>query len=99
MRERPIDAYDAYRKAAILGLGQDAEFVRQIRENGMPWGVILGKLKEELPGVIEETERGNIAHQLVARFMDETFGPQGKAWRTERKHGRSGRSTAWVIVA
>jgi hypothetical protein len=93
--DEDVDADEAYRKAAIRRLQDDTEVVRQLRNIGMPWGVIMGKLKDNLPKVLSDKDRGDIAYNLVRRFMDETLG-EGN-WESEKRPGRNNKLITWVV--
>ncbi|MBI5115918.1 DUF87 domain-containing protein [Candidatus Poribacteria bacterium] len=95
--ESPEDVLETYVCSAIQHLSSEKSYIGKLRSQGAPWRDVLEKLKEGLPDVIEDSERNNLAHQSVARAMEEIFG-RGK-WRTEKRPSKSGGgTTTWIVV-
>jgi uncharacterized protein len=78
-----IDYFESSQIYAIDQIVKDEQFMTKLREDGQAWGKILEKLKGYLPPTMENREK--IASNLVKRMLDETFGPEHKGWRTEKK--------------
>lgn len=82
----PRDGADPFRysqKRAIDALAKNDAFIEGVKSNGIPWGVVIGMLKEALPSSL--TDRDSIAYNLVPTAMNTILGPKEKAWTTERK--------------
>ena len=82
----PRNGSDPFRdsqKRAIDALAKNDAFIEGIGSNGIPWGVVIGMLKEALPSTL--TDRDSIAYNLVPTAMNTILGPKEQAWTTERK--------------
>jgi DNA helicase HerA-like ATPase len=96
--DRPIvhhkaaDPFRLYQKQAIEALSRNDAFLQGIESNGIPWGVVIGMLKEALPRTL--TDRDSIAYNLVPIAMNELLGPKDIAWTTER---RGAKSTLFIV--
>ena len=77
------DPFRDSQKRAIDALAKNDAFIEGIGANGIPWGVVIGMLKEALPSTL--TDRDSIAYNLVPTAMNTILGPKEKAWTTERK--------------
>jgi hypothetical protein len=77
------DPFRDSQKRAIDALAKNEAFLEGIKSNGIPWGVVIGMLKEALPSTL--TDRDSIAYNLVSTAMNTILGPKEKAWTTERK--------------
>ncbi len=86
------DLFRQYQKQAIKALTRNEAFRQSIESNGIPWGVVIGMLKEALPHTL--TDRDSIAYNLVPDAMNEILGPKDKAWTTER---RGPKSTLFIV--
>lgn len=92
--ERVITGEDPLREAqnrAIHTLGAHRDFVESINR-GIPWGRVLGLLKDALPDSMDD--RDSVARALVPRALNELLGPQNVGWITER---RGERNTLFVL--
>jgi len=86
--ERPsVDPYREYQKRAIEALAKNESFLQSIESNGIPWGVVIGMLKDGLPASL--ADRDSIAYNLVPVAMNAILGPKDKSWSTERKGPKS----------
>ena len=81
------DALTVHRKLAVEHLRASEKFKQDV-ERGIPWGVVMGILKEKLPVTL--SERDEIAYHLVADALGEIVGPQGEAWHTEYRETSGG---------
>ncbi|WP_207635382.1 hypothetical protein [Symbiobacterium thermophilum] len=93
--EEDVDSLKLPLSRAFEKVRSDKAFMDELRTTGVPWGVIVGKIKEHLP--TEWHDLDNRAYQSVKPFLDETFG-QGN-WDTEKRPTRDGsRSVTWAFV-
>ncbi len=90
--EEGNDLFRQYQKQAINALARNEAFRQNIESNGIPWGVVIGMLKETLPSTL--TDRDSIAYNLVSEAMNEILGPRESAWATER---RGPKSTLFIV--
>lgn len=79
----PIDAYRLQQKLAIQALRAKDELWKSLDSEGIPWGVVTGMLKDELPDSMEDKDK--VAFSLVAEAMEALLGPKGVAWTTAKK--------------
>jgi DNA helicase HerA-like ATPase len=86
------DPFRSYQKEAIQALSRNQNFRESIEANGIPWGVVIGLLKEALPPTL--SDRDSIAYNLVPVAMDEILGPKDEAWTTQR---RGAKSTLFIV--
>jgi uncharacterized protein len=77
--------------AAIRSLGASREFVDGIGR-GIPWGRVLGLLKDSLPTSMDDPD--SVARALVPRALNELLGPQDVSWHTAR---RGERNTLFIL--
>lgn len=87
VEQHPVDPYREYQKRAIDALARNEPFLQSIEANGIPWGVVIGMLKEALPPSL--ADRDSIAYNLVPVAVSAILGPKDKAWTTERKGPKS----------
>jgi hypothetical protein len=67
------------------------------REPGIPWGAVLGKLRDALPAELDG--RDDLAYRLVPRAMEAIFnGVQGTTWDTERRTSRAGKQVTFIVL-
>jgi hypothetical protein len=86
------DPFRRCQKDAIEALGRNENFLQSIDSNGIPWGVVIGILKEALSPKL--ADRDSIAYNLVPQAMNEILGPKDEAWTTER---RGAKSTLFIV--
>jgi len=92
-----VDVLEVMCRKAIAGFKADAETSRQLKSRGLPWRGVLEALKRHIPE--DAHERDRLAHSLVPRAMNETYGRQDVAWTTEARPRKSGTgTTTWVIL-
>jgi len=92
----PADFRNLAKQKAIESLRNDQEFHRSIEQNGIPWGIVVGKLKDALPESIED--RNQFAYDLVVEAMADIIGDQDSKWHTTRRRARSsGRDIMWIV--
>lgn len=69
--------------------------MEELRTTGVPWGVIVGKIKEHLPA--EWHDRDDRAYQSVKPFLAETFGE--RKWVADKRPTKDGsRTVLWVYL-
>jgi hypothetical protein len=89
------DVLRLYQERAIAAVRADENFKRSIDGHGIPWGVVMGKLKDALPEALDN--RSDMAYGLVPRAMEEILGgKQGDAWDTERRPSASGKQVTYI---
>jgi hypothetical protein len=86
------DPFRSFQKQAIQALARNDSFRESIDANGIPWGVVIGMLKEALPSSL--TDRDSVAYNLVSVAMNEIIGPKDEAWTTQR---RGPKSTLFIV--
>jgi hypothetical protein len=91
----PVDTMAVYKQQAIEALRRNEECLGKIRR-GIPWGVVMGYLSDELPKTIEEQERGDIAVSLVQDALETIFGAENEGWHKYRAPRKDGKQTTWV---
>jgi uncharacterized protein len=82
---RHVDVLQTFKERAIQALAANSDFKRSIAlPGGIPWGTVLGILKEALPPTMRDRE--DIAKGLVPDAMTRILGgPRDVAWKTERR--------------
>jgi DNA helicase HerA-like ATPase len=68
---------------AIDSLRNDQTFWQAYNAGGIPWGVVIGLLKDALPATLSDRE--SIAANLVPSALAEILGPKDQSWTTERR--------------
>jgi DNA helicase HerA-like ATPase len=68
---------------AIKKVQQDDGFWQPLNSGGIPWGVLIGLLKDALPPSL--TDRDSLAATLVPTALTQILGPKDDGWTTERK--------------
>jgi len=86
------DPFRANQTRAIEELSRNDRFREKIESSGIPWGAVIGLLKDSLPTSLED--RDSIAYNLVPVAMNSILGPKDKAWVTER---RGPKSTLFIV--
>lgn len=74
------DALAVMENKAIEALRKKTEMINKIEETGMPWGGVKAFLESALPDTIDD--KSSLAYYLVAKSLDQIFGPQDKAWES-----------------
>ena len=87
-----MDPFRTFQQNAIESLSHNEEFQKGINGLGLPWGVIIGFLKEALPSTL--SDRDSIAYNLVPEALNKIIGDRDKVWTTER---RGPKSTLYVV--
>jgi hypothetical protein len=90
----PRDPFRLYQRRAIEALSKNEAFWRDIDNKGIPWGVVVGILKEALPESL--ADRDSVAFRLVPDALNELLGPKDEAWETERR-GRGTKPTLFIV--
>lgn len=95
--ETPADALRSDVEKAVDTVVQDAEVTKQILQgNGIPWGVLMGKVKAALPASLQQDN--NRVNRLIVEIVTKIVGgPQDKAWKTEQRNVQSGRSMRFIV--
>jgi hypothetical protein len=92
-----VDVMATYTARAIERVRDDTKVMNQVKSTrGSTWMNVQKALEQALP--IELTERADIAHDLVARFMNEVFGRN--EWHVDRRPGVADptKRTAWLVL-
>ncbi|RIV18479.1 DUF87 domain-containing protein [Fibrisoma montanum] len=85
-----IDPLSAYKTRAVDAIRSDAEIMEKLNNGGIAWGALQAVIKENLPAVIDETERNDLAYKFVPLVMNEIFGAQNSVWeRVKNENGKS----------
>jgi hypothetical protein len=97
LAETPVDTLRSDTDNAVATVEQDAEVRKQILQgSGIPWGVLMGKIKEALPASLRQDN--NRINRLVVDVVTRIVGgAQGKAWDTEQRTVQSGRSVRFIV--
>jgi len=90
--DETVDVFRVRQDQAISSLRQNEEFNKSIRGNGIPWGRLIGLLKEGLPNTMDD--RDTLAYNLVPQALNAILGAQNEAWTTER---RGPKNTLFVV--
>jgi hypothetical protein len=95
--ETPPDALRSDIDKAIEAVVQDSEVRKPILQgNGIPWGVLMGKVKAVLPASLQQDN--NRVNRLIVDIVTKIAGgPQDKAWKTEQRTVQSGRSVRFIV--
>jgi uncharacterized protein len=87
-----VDPFRLHQEQAIEMLKTNEEFMQELAQNGVPWGKVVGLLKEELPATMDD--RDAVAYNLVPKAITEILGKRDEAWKTER---RGPRGTLFIV--
>jgi uncharacterized protein len=88
-----VDPFQLHQQRAIDALRNNVEFQRDMGRSGVPWGKIVGLLREALPPTM--ADRSEIAYQIVPEALTQVLGgKQGEVWTTER---RGAKNTTFVV--
>jgi hypothetical protein len=91
------DTLRADTESSVAAVEQDAEVRQKILQgDGIPWFVVMRKIEAMLPESLRQDK--NRINRLVASAVSKIVGgQQDKAWATERRDGKSGKSTLYII--
>lgn len=89
-----VDPFRANQQRAIEALAKDERFYEAIEDKGIPWGVVVGILKDALPTTMSDRE--SVAFRMVPDALNEILGPKDEAWTTERR-GRGTKPTLFIV--
>jgi hypothetical protein len=78
-----VDVLRLHQERAIEALRTATEFADAMSKGGIPWGVVVGLLKDALPATMDNREA--LAFQLVPKALTALLGEEGKTWKTERR--------------
>lgn len=90
--DESVDVFRVRQEQAIATLRSNEEFNNSIKGGGIPWGRIIGMLKDALPATMDD--RDTVAYHLVPQALNEVLGPQNETWATER---RGPKNTLFVV--
>lgn len=90
--DETVDVYRLLQEQAIASLRVNDELANSLKGNGIPWGRVIGLLKEALPPTMDD--RDTVAYNLVPQALNAILGPQNEAWTTER---RGAKNTLFVV--
>lgn len=79
-------------KRAIEALRKNEEFSKSLLSGGIPWGRIVGLLKDALPPELHD--RDQVAYNLVKDALTEVVGRENETWTTEH---RGKKNTLFVV--
>ena len=97
MREPDIDMLLFYTQQAAATIQGDVVLMGKLRGNGVPWAGVKEAIAKTLPNVMEESERGKLAYELVPGVLEKVFGQRDKGWTVEKRPKKSGEGlTTWV---
>ncbi|MBH8552408.1 DUF87 domain-containing protein [Nostocaceae cyanobacterium CENA357] len=83
--------------SAIQKLKQHDEFKQKvINGNGLPWGVMMGFIKNFLPDDLQNDN--NTINSCIKQTLIETLGEEGNSWKSERRPKKGGNGDmVWVV--
>jgi len=86
-----------YTQQAAATIQGDVVLMGKLRGNGVPWAGVKEAIAKTLPNVMEESERGKLAYELVPGVLEKVLGKRDKTWKVEKRPKRSGDGlTTWV---
>jgi hypothetical protein len=93
---RPPDFRKLAMQKAVENLRNNRDFNDSMERQGLPWGVVVGILKNCLPQSMQD--RNDLAYTLVKDAVIEVVGQEDVAWHTERKVAKSsGHESTWIV--
>jgi hypothetical protein len=94
-----LDTLAVCRQVSFRAVAENEKIMTQLKTRGLPWGVVLGQIKEQLPGLVEDTgERERIASGLVLPFLEQILGREGADWHTENRSAQGKlKLTLWIV--
>jgi hypothetical protein len=78
--DETVDVLEQIETAAIDALQKNKLLINKIEGEGAAWGSVKAFFLEVLPKNIDD--RDAMAYRLVAKAMDNIYGPQKTAWHT-----------------
>jgi hypothetical protein len=88
---------EPYELDAIKAFSSDQQLLGKLQHHGVPWRGIQERLKEALPYDLPDLD--SVAYKLVPKALNTILGPQGTAWKTQKKPSKSGNgSTTWIVL-
>jgi hypothetical protein len=88
-----VDVFKSYQQQAIDAITKNAELQTSLQGNGIPWGVVIGLLRDALPDSMDGREE--VARNLVVDAINQICGgPKDSAWTTER---RGTKNTLFIV--
>ena len=81
------DLLEVSRRHAINVLKNDLNLLQKLRDEGVPYGMIKGVLKQNIPSTFDD--RDQIAYTLVPTALTEIFGRQGEGWHSYKNLERN----------
>lgn len=90
--DESVDVFRVMQDHAIASLRSNEEFNNSIKGAGIPWGRVIGLLKESLPATMDD--RDTVAYNLVSQALNQILGTQNEAWATER---RGAKNTLFIV--
>lgn len=96
-KKQVLEKFDSIEARAASVLLEDQSLLSRLEISGVPWIGVQECLKDALPRDLRN--RNNVAYSLVPRVMNAAFGPQNKAWETEKRPAKSGSGeTTWIVL-
>jgi uncharacterized protein len=99
--ELPVDAEQAYRRAAISALCKRAEFGQRLSSGqGLAWGKVQAWLAQAAPPEEVVGDRFQWARGVVRPALLDILGPEGSGWRAETRAraDKTGLSQTWIFL-
>ena len=96
-----IDVIDVYVRQAKRTIEQDIDFMKKIKEKGIPWMELQKRIKNVMTGITDEEERNHEAFRLVPVVMFAlSGGNQNEKWIVEKRESmkKPGTMTSWIII-
>jgi uncharacterized protein len=90
------DASETYKLAAVRHLAQDSDFQDSVRGRGIAWGVVQGKLADQLAGVASDPFRWVFENDVVRTALNDILGIGN--WDTDARVGKDGRRRTWITA-
>ena len=88
-----VDVFKSYQQQAIETIKKNTELHNSLQTSGIPWGVVIGLLRDALPESMDG--RDEIARNLVVDAMNQICGgSKESAWTTER---RGAKNTLFIV--
>ncbi len=92
----PADFRKLAKQQAIEALRTDEEFKQSLEKHGLPWGIVVKKLKEKMPETIQD--RDDFAYSIVEEAMETIIGKRDVKWHTALRRAKSsGKESNWIF--